>query len=75
MNRLRANLTPFLEAVSKALSVELELGFVDNETKQSIIDKIIRSILAENSTPTTWLTSGQISDTLHAELDGLMNLG
>ena len=74
MNRLRANLTPFLKAVSKALFAELDFGGIGDGMKKIIIDKILQNIPAENSSPTTRFTSGQISDTLHAELDVLMNL-
>ena len=75
LNRLRANLTPFLKAVPKALFVELKLGLdLNKEITKSIIDEIIRNIPAENSTQTTRFFSGQTFDTLHAELDGLMNL-
>ena len=74
LNRLRASLTPFLKAISKALFAELELGRIDKEIKKSIIDKIIRNIPAENFTQTTRFSSGRIYDTLHDELGGLMNL-
>ena len=74
MKRLRANMTPFLKAISKALSAELELGIIDGEMEKSIIDKIIQKIPAENSTSTTRFFSGQTYDTLHAEFNGLMNL-
>ena len=71
LNRLRANLTPFLEAASDALSAEIEYS---EEIEKSIIDKIIQNIPDENSASTTVFLSAQNFNTLHAELDGLLNL-
>ena len=74
LNRLRANLTPFLKAVTKALSVELELFYIGDETKNDIIDEIIQKIPPQNSTATTCFFSGRNYNTLHEEFDGLLNL-
>ena len=73
LNRLRENLTPFLIAVTKALAVELEVN-ANRAMRKSIIDQVLQNIPAEASTPTTRFTLGSMSDTLHAEFDGLLNL-
>ena len=74
LNRLRANLTPFLKAVTKALSVELESGHLDVETKNSIIDEIIRSITAEESTSSTVYPYSSIQETPNLGYNGLLDL-
>ena len=75
LNQLRRNMTPFLKAVTAALSVELELGLdVDKDIKLSIIDDIIKNISAENSTSITINLPAQTYDILHAELDCLLDL-
>ena len=74
MNRLRANLTPFLKAVTKALLGELEHGGIRTDVKKSIIDDIIQNLPAENSPSTSFYSNPQIVDTLHLELDGLLDL-
>ena len=74
LNRLRGSLTPFLQAVMKALSVELELGRVDKEMRDSIIDEIMQNIPAGNATSTTVTPTAQTFETLHLEFDGLLNL-
>ena len=42
--------------------------------KKSIIDDIIQYVPAENSTVTSFYFTPQIADTLHFELDGLLDL-
>ena len=70
-------MTPFLEAASDALSVEIEIS-PSTEIQNLIIDKIIQNAPAENSASTTVFSSFKILNktfnTLHAELDGLLNL-
>ena len=74
LNRLRTNLTPFLKAVVKALSIEMEVDMILDEVKNAITDEIIRNIPAENSTSTTGFFSVHTVDTLHLEFDGLLDL-
>ena len=50
LSQLRGYLTPFLRAVMKALSAELEIGFDRKEMTEPIMDEIIRNISSENST-------------------------
>ena len=58
----------------KALAVEQEFDYLSNEMKESIINEIIQSIPAENSASITINFSALTFDTLHAELDGLLDL-
>ena len=74
LNRLRRNLTPFLKAVINALSVELELNYVKDLMRKSIINQIIQNLPAENSASTTINFFSQTVDTLHDEFDGLLNI-
>ena len=67
-------MTPFLKAISKALSAELEIGFSD-EMKELILDEIIRTIPSENSTSTQLIginTPASVLDTLHLEFDDIL---
>ena len=70
LSQHRANLTPFLKAVMKALSAELEVGF-DKDMREPISDDIIRNIPSENSTSIT-IPSFHTIDTLHLEFDGIL---
>ena len=71
MTALRRNLTPFLKAVMKALSCELENANADRE---SIVDEIIQKVPAENSTSNFCNNLSQVSGTLQLEFDQLLNL-
>ena len=57
-----------------ALSVELELGILDRQKRDKIINEIIQNIPPENSSSTTINFFAQTYDTLHAELDSLLDL-
>ena len=71
MTALRRNLTPFLKAVMKALSCELENEDCASET---IVDEIIQHVPAENSTLNFCTNLSQASGTLQLEFDQLLNL-
>ena len=74
MNQLRENLSPFLQAIKKALFAELEIGYMNDKTRRSIIDEIIQNVPAENYASMTRFPVGRTSDTLQAELRSLLNL-
>ena len=74
MTALRRNLTPFLKAVMKALSCELEDKNVNIITVGEIIDEIIQHVPAENSTGNFCTNLSQASGTLQLEFDQLLNL-
>ena len=71
MAALRRNLTPFLKAVMKALSCELENQYVYTKT---IVDEIIQNVPAENSTLNFCTNLSQASGTLQLEFDQLLSL-
>ena len=72
LNRLRKKLTPFLKAVTKALSAELEIGFM-HEMRESIMDEIIQNIPSENAISTTINSSPYTIDTLRLEFAGILD--
>ena len=74
MTALRRNLTPFLKAVMKALSCELENKFLESETVREIVDEVIQHVPAENSTLNFCTNLSQASGTLQLEFDQLLNL-
>ena len=74
MTALRRNLTPFLKAVMKALSYELENEDVDDKVVEEIVDEIIQCVPAENSTLNFCNNLSQASGTLQLEFDQLLNL-
>ena len=65
-------MTPFLIAVTRALSAELEVGFNQFAMKKQILNEIIRNIPPEISTPTAIIPSAHTIDTLHLEFDGIL---
>ena len=70
-------MTPFLEAVTSALSYELEKGlFTTNVAKKAIVDEILQNLPAEHSISTFCTNLSLASDTLQDEFDHLrrMNL-
>ena len=69
---LRTKLTPFLKAVSKALSAELK--DFKSEQKEYLFDVILQNLPAKNSTPNFCTNLRQASDTLEFEFDQLLNL-
>ena len=75
---LRNNLTPFLKAVTEALSLELEdleSPVCDiQDVRQDLCDKIIQNVPAENSTSNFCSNLSQASYTLQLEFDQLLNL-
>ena len=75
VERLRGKLRrkfPFLKAVTKALSYELERGFVEGDMQNSILDEIIRNIPPENSTSIT-ISYPHTIDTLCLEFNDILN--
>ena len=71
---LRNNLTPFLKAVTRVLSIELEKGDVDVEEKYSLFAEVLQNLPAESSTSNFRLKSGQPLEALESEFDQLLNL-
>ena len=71
---LRDNLTPFLKAVSKGLSVELENGNLGLDDKMSMFEEILLNVPTENSASNSSAPSSQTADTLHLEFDNLLGL-
>ena len=66
-------MTPFLKAVTKALSAELEVGLdFSDEIKEPILDEVIQNIPPENSTSITINPSAHTIDTLQLEFDGIL---
>ena len=72
LTQLRGGLTPFLKAVSKGLSFELEGNSTYHD--KSLFDEIMQNIPAENSAPNSSIPSTQPSNTLHLEFDKLLDL-
>ena len=68
---LRSNFTPFLKAVDKALSIELDNEDLENYHKEAVFDEILRKVPTENSTLKLFSRSTQASDTVHNEFDQL----
>ena len=73
LKRLRGKLTPFLVAVSKALSYELERGYANNSIKRSILDEIIQNIPSENATSINIPPSSHTIDTLKMEFNDILD--
>ena len=71
LNQLRRNLTSFLKAIMKALTVELEVGYYDEE---NTINDIIQNIPAEISVPTTTNFSAETYDTVPGPNSGIKKL-
>ena len=73
---LRSTLTPFLKAVAKALSIELEQEVPTVFEKKALFDEIIQNLPAENSASNFCANLTRASDTLQEEFDQLkrMNL-
>ena len=65
---LRSNLTPFLKAVTRALSIELE-GSGTYTDRKDVFDEIIQNLPAENSTSNFCTSLSLASDTLQDEFD------
>ena len=77
LSLLRNNLTPFLKAITQALSVELEQK--DNlvrlvKEKEAIFAKIIQNLPAENSTSSLLVNWAGISSTLKLEFEQLKRM-
>ena len=75
LKRPMGHLTSFLETVTRALSVELELASSSRYIRYKIIDDIIKNIPAGNSTSTSITSpqSTQTMDSLLYEADNLLN--
>ena len=77
---LKNNLTTFLKAVTKALSLELEALNISRDIlknqRKAVVDEIFRNLPAINSTLSFHTNTGQQSKTLEFEFDQLagMNL-
>ena len=71
LNQLRGQLTPFLKAVTNALSAELEIGLFLRMiySKQPILDEVIQNIPPENSHSITIGPSTRTIDTLNLEFN------
>ena len=67
LSQMRANLTPFLKVVSKALSSELETQTISFNRRKALFAEIVQHLPAENST-------NQDSYTLQLEFVQLLNL-
>ena len=70
----RSQLTPFLNGVAKALSIELEEEDLSLDQKAAIFNEIAQNIPAENSTLKFFTDSSYASETLQNEFDQLLNL-
>ena len=71
---LRSNLTPFLKAVIRALSRDLEENGTSRDQKKAVFDEILQNLPAENSTSNFSANFSQASDTLKLEFDGLKGM-
>ena len=71
LTALQSNLTPFLKALTKALSIELEEN-VEYERKEALFDEVLRNVQDENSTSNIF--QGHPSDILQREFDELLDL-
>ena len=67
----KSKLSPFLEAVAKALSFDLEKP---DRRREDLFDEILRDLPVENSTSNLFTGLTQASDTLKLEFDKLLNL-
>ena len=72
MTLLRNNLTPFLKAVTKALSLEQEP--YDFDQKEAVVDEILQNLPSINSTSNICTNFSQALITLKLELDQLMGM-
>ena len=77
LSLLRNNLTPFLKAITEALSIELEQK--DNlvrlvKEKEAIFAKIIQNLPAENSTSSLLVNWTGASSTLKLEFEQLKRM-
>ena len=72
----RGHLTPFLKAVTKALSFELENGHIERygRSDEYLFNEILQNLPAENSTHNFFANWNQGSDTLQLEFVQLLNL-
>ena len=73
---LRSMLTPFHEAVTKALAFELEddyLGDLDTEAAYCIVEKILQNLPTENPS-SNFASWSHASEALELEFDHLLNL-
>ena len=77
LSLLRNNLTPFLKAITEALSIELEQK--DNlvrlvKEKKDIFARILQNLPAENSTSSLLVNWAGISSTLKLEFEQLKRM-
>ena len=72
---LRSKLSPFLKAVRKALSIELEVnqGFMSAQ-KEAVFKEIFENLPAENSTCNFRTNLSRASETLQIEFDKLCKM-
>ena len=71
---LRSNLTPFLKAVIRALSLDLEVNGASGDQRKAVFDEILQNLPAGNSTSNFCTNFSQASDTLNLEFDGLKGM-
>ena len=67
-------MTPFLKAVARALSVELDEEYLQTEQKNAVFDEIVQNVPAEYSTSNLFSRWNQASDDLEFEFDHMLNL-
>ena len=66
-------MTPFLKAVTKALSFELEENYAEYG-KKALFDEILQNLPAENSTTNISTNFSQVPNTLQDEFDQLKRI-
>ena len=71
---LRSNLTPFLKAVTRALTIELEESYPLENEKKDIFNEILQNLPAENSTTNISTNFSQVPNTLQDEFDQLKRI-
>ena len=74
---LRSKLSPFLKAVSKALSAELEDGYLKPGQRKALFDEILENVPVENSTSfASWARAlkSEVRNILDFEFDQLLDL-
>ena len=67
----RSQLTPFLNGVTKALSIELEQDYLSLDQKTAVFNEIVQNVPAEDSTSNLFTDLSHASETLPNEFDKL----
>ena len=76
---LRSKLSPFLKAVSKALSAELEDGYLKPGQRKALFDEILENVPVENSSSNSFASwaralKSEVRNILDFEFDQLLDL-